>query len=71
VTDILPGLPLASFLDAQGHRITVEVTRSGLAVIFARTPDGSLESGRPALSPENSRELGLVLIAFADREVPG
>jgi len=64
------GLPLANFLDAQGHRVTAEPTHSGLLAILARTPDGSLRDGRPCLSRDNARELGNALLAFADGETP-
>lgn len=66
--ELLPGLPLANFLDALGRRVTVEVTRSGLAVILARSPDEGLNGGPPALNPANARELIEALIAFADQE---
>lgn len=59
---------LASLIDAQGRRVTVEVTRSGLAAVLTRTPDEGLNGGHPALSPENARDLGNALIAFAGRE---
>jgi hypothetical protein len=62
---------LARLIDAQGHEVTAEITRSGLLVILSRTPDEGLSGGHPALNAENARELGLALIAFADREVPG
>ena len=63
---VIPGVPLVSFLDAQGHRVTLEVTRSGLAALLTRTPDEGLRSGHPCLSRENARKLGEALLAFAD-----
>jgi len=63
-----PAEPLADFIDARGRRVTAERTRSGLCVVLTRTPDKGLRSGHPALSPEHARELGLALLAFADRE---
>lgn len=59
---------LASFIDALGRRVTVEVTRSGLAAILTQTPERGLREGHPALSQDNARELGNALIAFADRD---
>jgi hypothetical protein len=66
VTEMLPGLPLANFLDALGRRVTVEGTRSGLASILTRTPESGLLGGHPALDRDNARELGNALLAFAD-----
>lgn len=65
--ELLPGLPLANFLDALGRRVTVEVTRSGLAAVLTRMPESGLNGGHPALSRDNARELGNALLAFADR----
>ena len=64
--DTTPPAELARIIDAQGHRVTAKETRSGLLVILARTPDGGLRSGRPALSEDNARVLGLALLALAD-----
>lgn len=64
---MLPGLPLANILDAQGHRVTAEVTRSGLLVVRAWTTDGKL-SGHPALNREHAAELRDALTAFIDGE---
>lgn len=66
--ETLPGLPLANFLDGLGRRVTVEITRSGLAAILTQTPERGLRGGHPALSQDNARVLGYALIAFADRE---
>lgn len=66
MTAVLPGLPLANFLDALGRRVTAEVTRSGLLVILARSPGTGLHGGHPALDRDNARTLGLALLAFAD-----
>lgn len=68
--DITPPDELASFIDALGRRVTVEVTRSGLAIVLTRTPAEGLRSGHPALSRDNARELGTALLAFADEEAP-
>jgi hypothetical protein len=70
VTDILPGLPLASFLDAQGHRVTAEITRSGLLVILSRTPGEGLSGGHPALNRENAVELRNALTEYLAGDVP-
>lgn len=59
---------LARFIDAQGHEVTAEVTRSGLLAILARTPDGSLRDGSPCLNRENAAELRDALTEFIDRE---
>lgn len=67
MNEIIPGLPLASFLDALGRRVTAELTRSGLLVVLTRTASEGLNGGHPALSQDNARELGNALIAFADR----
>lgn len=66
----LPGLPLASFLDALGRQVTAEPTRSGLLAVLTRTVDEGLRSGHPCLDRDNARELGLALVAWADEE-PG
>lgn len=68
-SDAPPPVELASFIDALGRRVTVEVTRSGLAAILTQTPERGLRGGHPALSQDNARELGYALVAFADREV--
>lgn len=67
-----PGLPLANFLDVQGHWVTATVTSSGLLAILSHSPAGQLCSGgHPCLSAENARELGEALIAFADGDDSG
>ena len=68
--DVAPPVALARFIDAQGHEVTAVVTRSGLCVVLARTPDEGLRSGHPALSRDNARELGNALLAFADGQDP-
>lgn len=65
-----PRPPLASLIDAQGRRVTAEVTRSGLVAILTRTPDEGLNGGHPALNADNARQLGNALLAFAEREAP-
>jgi hypothetical protein len=70
VTAVLPGLPLANFLDALGRRVTAEVTHSGLLAVIARMPSSGLRNGHPCLDRDNARELGLALLAFADGGEP-
>jgi hypothetical protein len=67
MNDTPPPVELASFIDALGRRVTVEVTRSGLAAILTQTPERGLRGGHPALNRDNARELGNALIAFADQ----
>lgn len=57
--DTAPPAELARLIDAQGHRVIATVTRSGLLVILTQTQTGDepRDSGRPALNPENAREL--------------
>ena len=64
---ILPGIPLVSFLDALGRRVTLVPTRAGTAAILTRTVDEGEPSGQPCLDPGSARELGLALVAWADR----
>jgi hypothetical protein len=59
---------LAGFIDAQGHRVTAEVTPSGLVTVLARTPDEGLRSGHPCLNRENALVLGTALVAWANGE---
>ena len=61
--------PLADFIDALGRRVTAEVTPSGLLAVLTRTPERGLRGGHPALNAEMCRELGLALLAFADRSL--
>lgn len=63
-----PPAELARFIDAQGHCVTAEVTRSGLLAILTRTPDEGLNGGHPALNREMARELGMALVLWADEE---
>ena len=65
----LPARPLANFIDAQGHRVTATLTRSGLLAIITRAGEDGIRSGHPCLNPENARELGEALLNWADREV--
>lgn len=62
------GAVLADFFDSLGRRVTATVTNAGTLAILTRTPETGLKGGHPALTPENARELGEALIAFADRE---
>lgn len=66
--DIPPPIELASFIDALGRRVTLELTHSGLAAILTRTPELGLRGGHPALDRENALELGTALIEFANRK---
>jgi len=68
VNETIPGLPLANFLDALGHRVTAEVTPSGLLGIFARTADEGLNGGWPALNTENAVALRDGLNEYIARE---
>lgn len=52
-----PPARLARFIDAQGHRVTAEVTRSGLLAILTRTVEEGIKSGHPCLNAENAVEL--------------
>lgn len=61
-----PGLPLANFFDAQGHRVTATETRSGLLAILTDTPGKGLANGHPCLSRENAAELRDALTRFID-----
>jgi hypothetical protein len=58
---------LASFIDALGRRVTVELTRSGLAAILTQTPERGLRSGHPALTQDNAQEHGNALLDFTNR----
>lgn len=64
-----PGLPLASFFDAQGHRVTAEVTRSDLLALRSWTPGGKLSDGF-ALNDQNAVELRDALNEFIGRGKP-
>ncbi len=75
--DVTAPACLADLIDAHGHRVTAELTRSGLVAVLTRTVDGELgtwvrgkgfSSGHPALDRENARELGNALLAFAEGE---
>jgi hypothetical protein len=68
--DTLPGLPLANFFDAQGHRVTAELTRSGLLAILTQTADEGLNGGHPALNREHAETLRDALNEFIDGEGP-
>lgn len=72
MTDTQAPAPLARFIDAQGHRVTAEVTRSGLLVILTQTQAGdeARDSGHPALNLENAVELRDALNVFIGREGP-
>jgi hypothetical protein len=61
---------LARFIDAQGHRVTAEVTRSGLLAVLTRTPDEGLNGGHPCLTAENAAELMGALARFVDGDSP-
>ena len=60
---------IARLIDALGHLVTAEETRSGLLVILTRTAAKGLRDGHPALDRESARTLGKALIEYADREV--
>lgn len=49
--------PLAILIDAQGHRVTASVTRSGLLAVITQTPAEGRESGHPCLNLANVVEL--------------
>lgn len=66
--DTPPPVELANLIDALGRRVTLVPTRQGTAAIFTATAETGLDGGHPDLSAENARELGLALVAFADRE---
>jgi hypothetical protein len=60
----LPGLPLANFFDAHGHRVTAELTRSGLLAILTQTADEGLNGGHPALNRGHAETLRDALDEF-------
>ena len=64
----LPARPIASFIDAQGHRVTATPTRSGLLAIITRAGEDGIRSGHPCLNAENARVLGEALLKFARGE---
>ncbi len=68
--DMIPGLPLANILDAQGHQVTAVETRSGLLAVLTQTPETGLRGGHPCLNRENAKELGMALLAFANGTSP-
>lgn len=68
-TDTRYPAKLARFIDAQGHRITAEVTRSDLLALRSWTPGGKLSDGF-ALNEENAVELRDALNEFIDRGTP-
>ncbi len=62
---------LAELFDAQGHRVTASVTRSGLLTIVTQTLDGKA-SGHPCLSPAVDQAVKLrdALNVFLDDTAP-
>jgi len=64
--DIRPPAEIATLTDALGREVTAVEAPSGLLVILTRTPQTGLNGGHPALNRELARELGAVLVAWAD-----
>lgn len=61
-----PAAEPVSFTDAQGHKVTVTVTRSGLLAIVTATHDGTA-SGHPILNDETAVKLQDALTAYIGR----
>jgi hypothetical protein len=60
---------LARFIDAQGHLVTAEITRSGLLVLLTRASGRGL-AGHPALNRENAEQLRDALDEYLAGDVP-
>lgn len=63
-----PTKPLASLIDALGHRVTATRAPSGLLIILTLNPDSGLRDGHPALHRENARALRDALNDFIDND---
>jgi hypothetical protein len=68
--DTAPPGEIARFIDAQGHLVTAEITRSGLLVLLTKTSGKGLSGGHPALNRENVTELRNALDEYLSRESP-
>lgn len=63
-SDTPPPVELTRFIDAQGHRVTAELTRSGLLAILTQTAGEGLNGGHPALNREHAKTLRDALNEF-------
>ena len=59
--------PLANLIDAQGHKVTATVARSGLLAIITTAREDGIRSGHPCLNRENAIELRNALTEFIAR----
>jgi hypothetical protein len=68
VTEAFAGLPLASFFDVHGHRVTATAAgeRAAMLVILTATAEGGAVGGHPCLDRPQAAVLRDALTEFID-----